>query len=563
MIVKKILLSLLAVTLFVASSARCLAKEDNAADAGNKPVAVLSIAGYDRLMSDIDFIGGLADNPDLGKNLEGMIKLFTQGQGLAGLDRKRPLGLTVTTDGLSFQPLIFLPVTELKPLLEAVSALIGEAQDAGDGVFELTVMNQKVFVKESNGWAFVGQSKETLATLPADPSKLLDSLDKSYEVAVRLHVQNIPELYRSLAIDQLRLGVESGLDKLPNESDADYEARKKLVQGQLDALTNAINDLDQLTLGWALNTSAKTTHIDLTVSAVAGSKTAQQMSAVRSTTSAFAGFLVPDAAASLNLSVKLAKEDTEQVIAALQTLRARALQHIAADEKLTDDKSKQLAKDMVGEVFDAIQTTFASGKIDAGATLNLGEKSMALVVGAYVADPTTLEKALKNFAALSEKDPKFPGIKFDAAKHNGVRFHTATIPVPEGENITRVLGTKLDVAVGIGSKSAYLAVGTDSLNLCKQLIDKSQAETSKELPPFQLNVSLTPIFKFAAAMQDRPDVTAMAEELAKSHGTDHIQVVLMPQPNAVTFRISAQEAVMKLLARAGRMATGGGLPGAP
>ena len=41
---------------------------------------------------------------------------------------------------------------------------------------------------------------------------------------------------------------------------------------------------------------------------------------------------------------------------------------------------------MVGEVFDAIKATFESGKIDAGATLNVSDKSMALVVGAYVAD---------------------------------------------------------------------------------------------------------------------------------------------------------------------------------
>ena len=127
MIVKKILLSLLAVTLFAASSARCLAKEDNATDAGNKPVAVLSIAGYDRLMSDIDFIGGLADNPDLGKNLEGMIKLFTQGQGLAGLDRKRPLGLTVTTDGTADL------VSSTRQVLGELTWSFGQAAPGGEG----------------------------------------------------------------------------------------------------------------------------------------------------------------------------------------------------------------------------------------------------------------------------------------------------------------------------------------------------------------------------------------------------------------------------------------------
>ena len=75
------------------------------------------------MMADIAFIGNLAGNPDLDKNLEGMIKLFTQGQGLNGLDKKRPLGVTLTTDGLQFQPLVILPVNNLKTLLEALGRI--------------------------------------------------------------------------------------------------------------------------------------------------------------------------------------------------------------------------------------------------------------------------------------------------------------------------------------------------------------------------------------------------------------------------------------------------------
>ncbi len=558
---KKLVLPILALALLASLAMRSMAKDDNAQDVGNKPVAVLSISSYGRIMSDIGFIGNLAGNPDLDKNLEDMIKLFTQGQGLKGLDRNRPWGVTLTTDGLSLQPLIFLPVDNLKDLLDALSGLIGDAQEA-NGVFELNVFGQKIFAKETKTkWAFISMSPESLADVPKDPTKLLAGLDKEYDVALRLNVQNIPELYRSLAVDQLRMGVESGLDKMPNESDDDFAARKKMVEGQIQALTTAINEIDQLTLGWALDTSAKTTHIDLTLAAVAGSDFGKQLSQMKETTSEFAGFLVPEAAASLNVSAKMEKANTEQIVAALKTVRAGALTHIDADDKLSDEATKKIAKEMVGEVFDAIQATVESGKIDAGATLNLSDKVMALVVGAYVADPKSLEDALKKFAKLAEKEPNFPGIKFDADKHGGVRFHTASLPVPKEEGISRVLGDKLDVAVGIGSKSAYLALGTDSLKLCKQLIDKSKSDASKRVPPFQLNVSLTPIFKFAAAMQDRPEVTAMAEELAKSQGKDHVRLVVTPQPNAVTFSIKAEEGVIQLLARAGRMATAGGLPG--
>jgi len=93
-----------------------------------------------------------------------------------------------------------------------------------------------------------------------------------------------------------------------------------------------------------------------------------------------------------------------------------------------------------------------------------------------------------------------------------VRFHTASVSVPSEDKISKVIGNKLDVAVGLGANSVYLAVGTDSLNMCKSLIDKSKAETSKQLPPFQVNVALLPIgpgnFSVSEAAQLASDIGA-------------------------------------------------------
>ena len=554
---KHLLLSLLGVALLVGSAPRLLAADDADA-AASKPVAIVSIASYERLMADVKFIGTLGGNPDLDKNIEGAIQLFTQGQGLNGLDKKRPVGVTLLTDGQQFQPLLLIPVTDLKQLLESLAGLIGEATDAGDGAFELNVFGQKVFVKETNGWAIAAQSPEALANLPKDPLKSLGGLEKSYDIAARIYVQNVPELYRSLFIDQLRAGVQSGLVRQPDESDEDFAARKKLVETQTEALTKVVNEIDQLTVGVAIDAKEKSAHLDFSMSAVEGSDSAKTMERLKHSVSDFAGFIVPDAAASLNLTLKMDQASSGQIGSALATFRAQAMQHIDTESGLPDD-SKKLAKEMTGEIFNAIQSTLESGRIDAGATLNLSDKAMTLVAGAYVTEPKQLEEALKKFAKIMEKEPNFPGIKFNAAEYKGIRFHTTSIPVPKEEGISKVLGEKLDVAVGIGPKSVYLALGNDSLTLVKSLIDKSKAAASKQMPPFQLNVSLAPIFQFAAAMQDEPRVTAMAEQLAKAKGKDQVHVLLLPEGKATTLRIEAQEGVLQLIGTAVRQS--GGLPG--
>ena len=556
---KRIVLPMLAVVLFGATAMRCPAQEDKAADTA-KPVAVLSIASYDRIMADVAMFGELAGNPDLDKNLEGMLQLFTQGQGLVGLDKKRPWCVTLTTDGAAFQPLVYLPVDDVDKLLGSLAGLIGEADDVGDGLYELNVFGQEVLVKEKNKWAVIGQSAEAIASAPDDPAELLDGLDTKYDVGLRLYVQNIPEVYRSLAIDQLRVGVESGLGRLPNEGEAEYEARRAITENQLDALTTTIDDIDQVTLGVAVDLEAKSAHIDLTLSAVPGSKSAKQMKQMKTVATDFAGFLDPEAAASLNLTSQIAEEDAEQFVAALATIRTTAIDHIDNESKLTDEGSKALAKEMANGVFDAIEATLKGGKIDAAATLYLNDDAMALVVGAHVVDPGSLEDALKKFAKLAEKEPNFPGIQYDAESHEGVRFHTASIPVPEDKGISKILGEKLDVAVGIGETSVYFALGTDCVQLTKALIDKSKAASNKELAPFQLNVSLAPIFQFAVAMQDddegREKLSVWADALAKAEGKDKVSLVVVPEKEGITIRLEAQEGVLRLLANAGKMLTG-------
>src|SRR5690606_19590889 len=122
----------------------------------------------------------------------------------------------------------------------------------------------------------------------------------------RLHIQNVPEVFRTMLIDQLRVGVEAGLQRQEGESDESFESRRKLVESQIDGLTTAINDLDTLTLGLSLNPEAKTAQVELAFQALPETETAKQLSRAKSTTSSFAGFLQPDAAASMSLSSEIA-----------------------------------------------------------------------------------------------------------------------------------------------------------------------------------------------------------------------------------------------------------------
>ncbi len=99
---KKTFLSAMAIALLL--GARANAQDEM------KPLIVVSLSNYQEMIDDLDFVGQVSGTPDMGKGLEGLLSLVTQGQGLVGLDKKKPWGLAASTDGVSFQILGFLPI---------------------------------------------------------------------------------------------------------------------------------------------------------------------------------------------------------------------------------------------------------------------------------------------------------------------------------------------------------------------------------------------------------------------------------------------------------------------
>ena len=94
---KTILLSLLALVILACSWSLWAASARSLQDF--KPIAVATVSSYDEIKGDVAFLGKISENPYLADGLEAMLNLMTNSQGLAGLDKSRPSGLVVETNG--------------------------------------------------------------------------------------------------------------------------------------------------------------------------------------------------------------------------------------------------------------------------------------------------------------------------------------------------------------------------------------------------------------------------------------------------------------------------------
>jgi hypothetical protein len=240
----------------------------------------------------------------------------------------------------------------------------------------------------------------------------------------------------------------------------------------------------------------------------------------------------------------------------MQTLREQFNKKVDAYEEIDDAATRDAVKSAAGDLFDAFEATILAGEIDGGAALQVGPGSLTLVAGVHVKDAAKVEEGLKKLEANAQKTPSFRGIKWNAATHAGVNFHTLTVALPERlESPRRLLGDEAEIAIGIGKEAVYMAIGRNNLEELKKAIDASAAEPGKAVPLFELAVSLAPIAETLAAEAPDAEKKKVLESISQmlrneAHGRDHIRAVGRLIPNGLSYRFEAEEGMLRAIGKA-------------
>ncbi len=540
---RKTLLSMLALGLLLGGSSQLKAED-------LKPVVLISLPSYNDLSADLAFIGQVADVPDLPKQLDAAFGQLNGGQGIKGLDKSKPIGAAVMLDSGLPKVVIFMGTTDLKGLLGSLPL---QANSNADGSFDIMSPQGPVHVAQQGGWAVFSNAPDLMKLVPADPSQLLGGLDKDYGAAIRINVQNVPDQTREMFTGLMKSAFETTLRQQPGEDDATYQLRKASAEQGMKQLEQVIHDLDQLTFGLAVDTSAKSVHADISATFVAGSEMAKATASRAPGKSDFAGFLLPNAAFNMNFSQKLSQADIDQFMQMLKTGREKLQAAVEKDPSLSDEATQKAAKQLVDELFDIGESAAKSGKMDGGAALMLDPKALSAAAGIFVPDGSAVESAFKKFVKLGQADPNFPPAKFEIEKYKDVHFDKISIPMND-DQAKQFFGDNLDVYLVIGEHRVYIALGKGSIELLKSVIDKSETASPEPLPPFQMNVSLSPIVEFVNTVQPgNPITSAISQVLTSSEGKDQVRIRAKMIENGATYRIEAQEGVLKVLGLAAKM----------
>lgn len=527
-----------------------------------KPVAVVAFAGYEELMKDINFIGELGDQKGASDMIDQFVQLFTQGKGLAGFDKTKPIGAIIQTDGQMPSGAICLPVSNVNALLDVAKGMGVTVDDMGDGISQIkSPQGAGVFMKTVGSWALLSMAPTMFEGLPEDPATLFASLVKEYDVAAKVIVKDLPEANRQQAIELMSQG---GQARFPNESDEDYAERQKGFEAQLAQMKDFINDLDNVVVGIKIDNDKKNAFFDFAYTALPGTKLAKQIADNSKVTTNFAGFSKPEAAINVQFASATSGADVTQIQQMIETARAKGSAAIEKTSKI-DDGSKAKAKEALEDFLAAFQKTLEGGVTDGGASLELGDNSMSLVAGAYVADSQKVLDGIKKYAELETTE--LPKVELDAETVGDVKFHNVTYKIPAGdEKAKKLLSENGEMIVGVGKNAVYFAVGADPVAAVKAAIAASAKSPKKAIMPFEMTIGLKQALEFAKSVAD-DDKKPLFENLAEAvdsadSGSDHVRLVGEPIKNGIRTRLELQEGVLKAIGRGASQARmqGAGAP---
>jgi hypothetical protein len=553
------------VSIFVAAALLFGAGLSHSRAAETKLVAAVAIAGYNDLLDNVNFIGSLVERPQLGAALDGTVTLLTEGKGLAGVDKTRPWGAIVQASGeADFSAYVFVPVTDFKQalgLLELYSTVAAEG-----GIYKLTPKDGKdvAYVKQQGTWAFFAEKPEMLAHCDANPLASLGNLKKDYVLGGRVFLANVPAGLRTKFIAGLKKDLEEAIAQQESESEGEFTNRKKVLQ-QIEAYAVRVaGDLDQVVFGWALDRTAGETVVDVNVTAKPGTKTAQEMALAAKATTNFAGFRVPGAALTCGAAGALPPATRDIAAGAIDGLRGKALVNVGAavfgGSPVKALFGGPLVKGLVNDSGDLLQKIVKRGRVDGAASVLLGPKGVTGLAAGFVADGALLDKILRAAAqgVVVEHPELAQAIKFDVEKSRGVSFHSLSIPLPadaaDVQPVTRLFGEKLDIIVGVGKETAYLAVGRDALATLKKAINGSAG--AKAASPLEISLAAAPVASFAAAAGepgDRPQAAMMEAELKKTPGKDRAILAVRPIANGLQLHLEIEQGLLRLFGRLAAM----------
>ena len=514
-------------------------------------VVIVAVNAIDSLLPNIQHVARM-----VGAGAAAGIATSTLNQFAGGLDRTRPFGVFVNLDESGQPaPVGCLPIDDLEAFFDQLSAVVGEPNDLGDGLYEFSIGNT-IYAKKVGKWLYVAQSEAALEDVAANMGDVLVKMIQKYDVRIQVNPQNIPEEVIDFIVAQMEQGLEQGMAAQRGNLDAnDAESARVTSEQMIAQMQEGIEGTEKLVIGLAINKLEKRTILDFGSQFVADSKYAKQMEKLKASKTTVGG--VPQDASMMALQTfqLVAPEEIAQLEKTIETSLKAAFKSI--DEGARNPESAAKAKELIEKAVDILMESAKLGKMESAFDVSV-ESDLNIVASISVADGSKIESLASEISAELAKEKVPVQFKLNTGKHAGFNLHSVSVPLPPNaaEAAKKVFGSSVTMAIATGPKAVHIVVGKNCDASVKSVIDRSLAKPSAPAEMIKMRLVLSQLLNYIQRIEATPISEAMLN--AASTGNDRILVESQSIDRGIIVRLSLEDGVMKAIAAGVKAGQSGG-----
>ncbi len=527
----------------------------------SKPVAIVTLAGVNRVFDDMDFVFEAAGRPEIVDLARGALVNVNE---LGGLERDKPMGFALyVQDGLipAPVPVGFVPVTKIEDLIATmeVGPVTVRPDPDSKNRFEIVGPRRSFFLEVRGDYALIANDTVTFDMNLDSPVPIAKQMASKYDVAAALYVENVPRTTREFFLQLLKSSAAAELQQRDDEPDAVYALRRANGKRSFDMIEMMLTDARRMSFGWDTSVENKRVVIDFDLECAPDSGLAKLMEETTGRKSLFGPALDVASPFSLVNAWELDQPARETLTALFDVAEIELAKVLNPDREPAVDettgKTIPVTDPAVTQFVGPLKRTAAAGEFDFFLQFEpRGNRSMVLVGGVRMRDADTFGTAmvpiLERVGEVAEGELNVLETSVD--EHRGVGFHRI-----QGKNGNpsdeRLYGTKPSAFVGAGQRALWFAVGgEDAMPALKDAIDRvvdaGPDERAASPPPFQLVVNAKEWMKLPPDERAPEQVRAIFED-SFVDGKDAMRAEFRPTENGGRVRITLEEGFLKLMGK--------------
>ncbi len=420
----------------------------------DKPTFVIRMAPIDNLMGDVLHLAKVIGREGEVQLAETLLKNFTGGSGVEGLDSTKPWGVygKVGPGGIDSEGVLMVPIADKKKFLGFLEK-VGQKPEEKKGLYTLNIDQSPfpLFFRFEKGylWGTIRDEKSIdIDTLP-DTGRLL-AADKIGSMSLTFDFAEIPEEIKKMVIGQVEVAIGQAKEKALEEKDP-IRRRGQVVGGEGAGATmiQMLKEGGELSLKLDLNKASNDLGLEVSFEGKPGSNLAKDLVQLGTRKGVSGGLAGEDSAYSLGMNFGVSKSFANLLLDGYNQGIIDGL------TKVTDAKQREFAI----KVADTIKPFLALGVLDFGFDVRgPAANGKFNIIGALAfPEAKKLEELVRNLKAENPEVGKL--IQLDVAKTDKLTIHRIIVePLPKEPRDIFGNGPLL---VGIADNAIYFGLGSE------------------------------------------------------------------------------------------------------